>query len=49
MYDLKKHFLANDKEILKKIENILKKGVLEMGEEVDKFEDNFKKYCNVKY
>ena len=49
MYDLKKHFLADKKIILSKIENVLSKGVLEMGEEVEKFEENFKKYCNVKY
>ena len=46
MYDLKKHFLADKKIILSKIENVLSKGVLEMGEEVEKFEENFKKYCN---
>ena len=49
MYDLKKHFLADKKIILSKIENVLSKGVLEMGEEVEKFEENFKKYCKVKY
>ena len=49
MYDLKKHFLADKKIILSKIENVLSKGILEMGEEVEKFEENFKKYCNVKY
>ena len=43
MYDLKKHFLADKKIILSKIENVLSKGVLEMGEEVEKFEENFKK------
>ena len=49
MYDLKKHYLADEKIILNKISSVLKKGVLEMGEEVEKFEDNFKKYCNAKY
>ena len=49
MYDLKKHFLADKKIILSKIENVLSKGVLEMGEEVERFEENFKNYCNAKY
>ena len=34
MYDLKKHYLADEKIILNKISDVLKKGVLEMGEEV---------------
>ena len=49
MYDLKKHFLADKKTILSKIEKVLSKGILEMGEEVEKFEENFKQYCNVQY
>ena len=49
MYDLKKHFIANKYEILKKIESVLSKGILELGEEVNKFENNFSKYCNAKY
>ena len=44
MYDLIKHYNSNKKEINKTIEKILSKGVLEMGDEVYKFEDNFKKY-----
>jgi len=49
MYDLNKHYLSNKKEILKSIDKILNKGVLEMGDEVEKFEENFSKYCGVKY
>ena len=49
MYDLIKHYNSNKKEINKTIEKILSKGVLEMGDEVYKFEDNFKKYCGAKY
>ena len=47
MYDLIKHYNSNKKEINKTIEKILSKGVLEMGDEVYKFEDNFKKYCGL--
>ena len=49
MYDLIKHYNSNKKEINKTIEKILSKGVLEMGDEVYKFEDSFKKYCGAKY
>tara|TARA_B100001057_G_C22849999_1_gene950598 strand:+ start:1192 stop:2292 length:1101 start_codon:yes stop_codon:yes gene_type:complete len=49
MYDLTKHFLADKKQILSKIESVLNRGILEMGEEVEQFEENFKKYCDVKY
>ena len=49
MYDLKKHFFADKKEILKKIESVLTKGILEMGDEVERFEEDFANYCNVKY
>ena len=49
MYDLKKHYLADEKIILNKISSVLKKGVLEMGEEVEKFEDNFKSFENKLY
>ena len=49
MYDLKKHFLADEKVIMRKISYVLKKGVLEMGEEVERFEENFKNYCGAKY
>ena len=49
MYDLNKHYQSNKKEILKSIDKILNNGVLEMGEEVEKFEENFSKYCGVKY
>ena len=49
MYDLTKHFLADKKQILSKIESVLNRGILEMGEEVEQFEENFKKYCGVKY
>ena len=49
MYDLTKHFNFNKREILNKIEKVLNKGVLELGEEVDKFEKNFSKYCGSKY
>ena len=43
MYDLKKHFLADKKTILSKIEKVLSKGILEMGEEVEKFDADFRK------
>ncbi|MDC0044376.1 DegT/DnrJ/EryC1/StrS family aminotransferase [Pelagibacteraceae bacterium] len=49
MYDLNKHYQSNKKEILQSIDKILNNGVLEMGEEVEKFEENFSKYCGVKY
>ena len=49
MYDLTKHFLADKKQILSKIESVLNRGILEMGEEVEQFEENFKKYCGAKY
>tara|TARA_E500000178_G_scaffold300303_1_gene308489 strand:+ start:640 stop:963 length:324 start_codon:yes stop_codon:yes gene_type:complete len=49
MYDLKKHYQSNKKEILKSVDKILNKGILEMGEEVERFEENFSKYCGVKY
>ena len=49
MYDLNKHYQSNKKEILKSIDKILNKGVLEMGEEVEKFEESFSRYCGVKY
>ena len=49
MYDLTKHYNYNRKEILSKINTVLKKGKLELGPEVNKFEKNFSKYCNVKY
>ncbi len=49
MYDLKKHFLVDKKEILEKIEKVLSNGILEMGEEVERFEENFAKYCSAKY
>ena len=49
MYDLIKHYQSNKKEILKSIDKILNKGILEMGDEVEKFEENFRKYCGVKY
>ena len=49
MYDLIKHFNYNKKEILYTIKKTLSKGVLELGPEVEKFEKNFSKYCNVKY
>ena len=49
MYDLKKHFFADKKEILKKIESILTNGILEMGDEVERFEEDFADYCSVKY
>ena len=49
MYDLVKHFNYNKKEILYTIKKTLSKGVLELGPEVEKFEKNFSKYCNVKY
>ena len=48
MYDLKKHYQSNKKEILKSVDKILNKGILEMGEEVERFEENFSKYCGVK-
>ncbi len=44
MYDLTKHFLADKKQILSKIESVLNRGILEMGEEVEQFEENFKKF-----
>ena len=43
MYDLNKHYQSNKKEILQSINKILNNGVLEMGEEVEKFEENFSK------
>ena len=49
MYDLTKHYNYNRKEILSKINTVLKKGKLELGPEVNKFEKNFSKYCNAKY
>ena len=49
MYDLTKHFNYNRKEILRKINNVLNKGILELGKEVEQFEKNFSKYCKVKY
>ena len=49
MYDLNKHYQSNKKEILQSIDKILNKGVLEMGEEVERFEESFSKYCGVKY
>ncbi len=49
MYDLNKHYQSNKKEILKSIDKILNKGVLEMGEEVERFEESFSRYCGVKY
>ena len=39
MYDLTKHFLADKKQILSKIESVLNRGILEMGEEVEQFEE----------
>ena len=49
MYDLAKHFSYNRKEILGKIKSVLHKGILELGSEVERFEENFSKYCKVKY
>jgi len=49
MYDLTKHYNHNKKEILKKINSVLSKGILELGPEVNNFEKNFSNYCNAKY
>jgi len=49
MYDLAKHFSYNRKEILLKIKNVLNKGTLELGPEVNQFEKSFSKYCKAKY
>ena len=43
MYDLAKHFSYNRKEILGKIKSVLHKGILELGSEVERFEENFSK------
>ena len=49
MYDLKKHYLSNKKEIITTINKVLNSGTLEMGDEVDKFEENFSKFCGANY
>ena len=46
MYDLNKHYQSNKKEILKSIDKILNNGVLEMGEEVEKFEEKNSDYLS---
>ena len=35
MYDLTKHFLADKKQILSKIESVLNRGILKMGEKLN--------------
>lgn len=49
MYDLKKHYLSNKKEILSTINKVLNSGTLEMGDEVEQFEENFSKFCGANY